>query len=92
MKHTIEAKPFGVLNITVEGVGDSTGRMLSALQECAEGRCNCPTPQYGKLSNIEIRTDSDAVTIRLDPRPNETLDVADIEKCLAYTEDKATKG
>ena len=65
--------------------------MLESLQECAEGQCECPTPQYGKLDSIEILPDADSVSIELKAKKGETIKQSDIERCLEYTARQAAK-
>jgi hypothetical protein len=91
MKRTIVTKD-GALDIRIEDVGSHRDDVLDALQACAEGRCSCPTPQYAKLDAIEVTPAPDAIAVRLTPKAGESFDVGEIEKCLAYTEERAGKG
>ncbi len=84
MKYSIKAEGSD-LRIAVEKVGGKQAQLTEELKECAEGRCSCPTPQYGKLESIEIRPGSDKVEIALKAKPGEKIDQTDIEKCLEHT-------
>lgn len=77
------------LHIAIEQVGDRKDRVLEALQECAEGRCTCPTNQYEQLQTIEISAKGDGVEITLTPKPGEVIDRQAIDQCLDYTVGKA---
>ena len=72
MKYTIKGKAEG-LDITLEQLGGSQRRVLESLQACAEGKCSCPTSQYGKLDSIRISPGSDTVSIELKARKGDLL-------------------
>ena len=84
MKYSIKEKGSG-LDITVEGIGDKQPKLMAELNECAEGRCSCPTPQYSKVEAIQIKPGNDKVDITLKAKPGEKIDPADISKCLDAT-------
>jgi hypothetical protein len=88
MKHAIESKG-GEVSIRIEELGGRQADVLAALQACSEGRCSCPTPQYGKLDAIDVRPGEGTIDVRLTPKAGETIDLADIEKCLATTTEQA---
>ncbi len=90
MKYAIKSKPQG-LEIKVKGLGDQQQRVLESLQECATGKCKCPTNQYEKLQAIKISPTSDSVSIELKAKAGETVEKSDIEKCLAYTAEQVAK-
>jgi hypothetical protein len=73
------------LNIKIDDVGDKQAKLMGALQECAEGRCTCPTPQYEKLQQIDIQPTATGVDVTLTPKPGESIDREAIDKCLEYT-------
>ena len=73
------------LRIGIEGLGDKQPLVLKALQECAQGRCTCPTAQYEKLESVEITPGADGIQVALVPRAGETIDRQAIDKCLGYT-------
>ncbi len=87
MKYSIKAKGSD-LKITVEQAGSKQAQLMEELKECAEGRCSCPTPQYGKLESIEIKPSNDKVDIALKAKPGEKIDQVDIDKCLEHTAKK----
>jgi hypothetical protein len=89
MKYTIKEGAQDVA-ISVENVKpDQQGKVLEALQECAEGRCSCPTQQYQKVETLDIARKADAIEIDLRVKRGQKIDREDIEKCLAYTIEKA---
>ena len=90
MKYAIKTKPQG-LEIRVDGLGDKQQRVLESFQECATGKCSCPTNQYEKLEAIKIAPSSDSVSIELKAKPGETVKQSDIEKCLEYTAEQIAK-
>lgn len=88
MKHTIEQTPDG-LRISAEAPHDKQRRLLDELAKCAAGTCSCPTPQYEKLSAIDVKAEPSGVTVDLKGKPGEQIDGADIEKCLQHTAQQA---
>jgi len=90
MKYAIRTKPQG-LEIKVEGLGDKQQEVLESLQECATGKCSCPTNQYEKLEAIEISPSAESVSIELRAKPGETVRQSDIERCLEYTAEQVVK-
>ncbi len=88
MKHTIERTVNG-LRISAEAPLAQQKGLLEELGKCAAGTCSCPSPQYEKLSAIDVKADADRVTVDLKVKPGEEVDTADIEKCLAHTAQQA---
>jgi hypothetical protein len=84
MKHTIEQTSEG-LRISAEAPREKHKGLLDEFAKCAAGTCSCPTPQYEKLSAIDVSTDLKGVTVNLKVKPGEHLDTADIEKCMEHT-------
>jgi len=58
---------------------------------CAEAKCSCSTYQYEKLEAIQISRAGNSVSIALKPKNGETIERADIEKCLGYAAAQAGK-
>jgi hypothetical protein len=75
----------GSLKIRIEAAGEKQGQLLQALQECAEGRCTCPSNQYERLQKIEIAPGNGVVEIALVPKEGESIDRTAIDRCLEYT-------
>ncbi len=73
------------LLIKIDDVGNKQAELMGALQECAEGRCACPTSQYEKLQSVDIAAGPDTISVTLTPRTGESIDRRAIEKCLEYT-------
>lgn len=84
MKHRIEQTAQG-LRIQAEAPPERQQKLLDELAQCAAGTCACPTPQYDKLTAIEVEASATGVTVTLQVRPGEQIDTADIEQCLAHT-------
>jgi len=79
------------LRIRIGDAGEKRAQLMSALQECAEGRCTCPTSQYEKLQEIDIRPTPTGVDVTLTPKPGESIDREAIDKCLEYTDQRVSK-
>lgn len=90
MKYTIRGRPEG-LEIKVEQLGGKQQKVLESLQDCAEGKCDCPTSQYEKLDSIRISPLGDSVSIELKAKAGETIKPSDIQECLEYTARRTTK-
>jgi hypothetical protein len=90
-RYTTEPDDTG-LTVQLQDVGADRDRLLGAFQECREGRCDCSTDEYDKLESLSVDDQPDAVTVRLDTKPGQTLDLADIDACLRHTVDKAEQG
>lgn len=84
MKSTIEQTSDG-LRIQAAVPPEKQAALMEELGKCAAGSCACPTPQYEKLSAIDLKTTSEGVTVDLKVKPGEEVDVVDIEKCLDHT-------
>ena len=79
------------LKILVEDVGAKQAELMKELNECAEGRCSCPTPQYAKVESMQITPGSDQLTITLKAKPGQEIDQEDINRCLEHTTQKVQK-
>jgi hypothetical protein len=84
MKYQIRSDPTK-LAIRIDEVNDKKAQLMEALQECSEGRCNCPTPEYEKLSSMQVEERGGSVNIELKPKPGQKLEPDDIEKCVQHT-------
>jgi hypothetical protein len=84
MKYSVEGDGSNV-NITVDAPGAQQHALMEELNECAEGRCSCPTPQYAKVQSMQITPRGSGVTITLKAKTGETVDHGDIKKCLDHT-------
>ncbi len=58
--------------------------LLEEFAKCATGS-SCPTPQYGNVQSIDVMPQQAGVTVDLQAKHGEVIDVADIEQCLAHT-------
>ncbi len=74
------------LTIRVTETGPGGGRLLAAFQECQEGRCDCPTDEYEKVSTFSVESENDdAITVRLVAKSGERFDESEIDACLQHT-------
>ena len=90
MKYSLEGDGSNI-KITVQAAGTKQADLMKELNECAEGRCSCPTPQYAKVQIMQVAPSADQVIVTLTARPGETIDQADINKCLDHTTRKVEK-
>lgn len=60
-------------------------QLLEAFQECAEGRCSCPTTEYAKVASMHVESDSKGIDIWLESKPGTEFDTSQIANCLTYT-------
>ena len=84
MKHTIEKTASG-LRVTAAVDADKQSALLEEFNKCAAGTCSCPTPQYGKLEAIDVKTDAGRVSVDLRAKPGEVIDTQNIERSLEHT-------
>ena len=74
------------LTIPVTETGTGGDRLLAEFQECQEGRCDCHTDEYDKVSTLSVDTEgSDGITLRLVPKPGQRFDESEIDACLQHT-------
>ncbi len=92
MKYWIKATDSGVLDISVPASGDEKERLLDSFRQCQDGTCACPSVEYGKLERVEVAADENGVTVRLHPGQGRKIDAAEVEKCVAWTKEKARRG
>ena len=84
MKHVVEQTTEG-LRIQASVPKEKQQALVEELNKCAGGNCSCPTPQYEKVTGVQVSSGPDGVTVNLTVRPGEQVDVGDIEKCLDHT-------
>lgn len=84
-RYTINQNDDG-LTIRVTDTGPDSDQLLTAFQGCQEGRCDCPTDEYDKVSTISVeREGSDDITLRLVPKPGQVFNESEIDSCLEHT-------
>ena len=86
-RYRVHEEDAGVL-IELTKVGIEKGQLLEAFAECQAGRCACPSDEYAKLASMEVTDAGDSITVRLEAKPGENLDSAQIETCLDYAVEK----
>ena len=87
MKREITENTDG-LKIEVSDVQGKEDQLLEAFQECAEGRCSCPTQEYTKLEDLQVEQDDQKITLNLIVKDGQQFDQSEIERCLDYTEER----
>ncbi len=87
--YRIEPAERGV-TIAIEGIGDKRDELLATFDECAQGRCACPTDEYEKVEAMEVVPAEETISIRLVARPGTAFDAAQIEHCLDYTVERTS--
>jgi hypothetical protein len=75
------------VSIDVSGVDDERQerKLREAFDDCRSGRCTCPTDQYDKLASMQVERGEDAITLKLEPKPGERFDTAELANCLEHT-------
>lgn len=73
------------LHIDVSAPQEEQQKLLEELAKCAAGTCTCPSTQYAKLEKIDVVPGQSGVSVELKARGGETIDPADIERCLEHT-------
>lgn len=82
--YRIEKKPAGV-EIELSDVGDKRDALLSAFNDCAEGRCSCPTNEHEKVASMTVEGGKDRIDIKLEAKADSEFQVSEIAYCLAHT-------
>jgi hypothetical protein len=90
MKREVIKKEDG-LEIEVSNVQGKEDQLLEAFQECAEGRCSCPTQEYEKLEDLQVEQDAQKITLRLTAKDGQSFDQSEIDRCLDYTEERVER-
>ena len=90
MRYSVKGDGSNV-KILVEDVGAKQAELMKELNECAEGRCSCPTPQYAKVESMQITPGRNQLIITLKAKPGEEIDQVDINTCLEHTTQKVQK-
>ena len=92
MKYQIKESQQNVAITVSDVIPENQIKVLEALQECAEGRCSCPTNQYEKVDSLNVAQGADAVNVVMKLKSGQKIDRAEIETCLNYTIEKASNG
>lgn len=84
-RYEIDQSDDGV-TIRVTETGPGSAQLLAAFQECQEGRCDCPTDEYEKVSTLSVESEgNDAITVRLVAKSGQRFDESEIDACLQHT-------
>ena len=83
MESRIKEVPEGLL-VEISGPADRREVLLETFAACREGRCSCPTDEYGKLESLEVEEGDGGLRVRLRAKAGETFQVSEIERCLEY--------
>ena len=89
MKSKINEKNNHV-TINISQVDNDQDAILQNLNACKEGNCSCPTDEYEKLKNLDIRIDTEfnEIIVELEPKKDEKFAINEIQKCLDHTASK----
>jgi hypothetical protein len=79
------------VSIEVTEVAGQKDQLMEAFGECQAGQCSCPTNEYEKLASMHVEQAGDVIRIRLEPKPGERIDTAEIAACLDYTTAKVAE-
>jgi len=90
MKYRINETESG-LDISVKEIKDNKEKLLKAFHECQKGRCSCPTEEYKKLESLEIEHSNGNIELHLKSKDGSTINKAEINKCLEYTEKRVNQ-
>lgn len=74
-----------VVSVEVTEIGEQQEQLLEAFGACQSGQCACPTDEYEKLASLAIEETGDSIQLRLEPKADEHIDLAQIDACLRYT-------
>lgn len=86
-RYKMRSRPNG-LRIRVTDAAGNEQHLLDALQECKEGRCSCPTPEYEKLASMHVTSAHGTVQIDLQTKPGSELETEAVRRCLDFTVDR----
>lgn len=84
MDYSIKQTSDGIA-IKAQVPANQQQQLLEELQKCASGQCSCPSPQYEKLESIGIAQNEAGVSVDLKAKAGETINEADIARCLDHT-------
>ncbi|HEY9079207.1 hypothetical protein [Magnetovibrio sp.] len=87
MKDHVKASKTGSVEIKVSAAKEDREALLSSFQKCQTGQCGCPTAEYSKIENMDVAVDESSINIHIEPKLDETIDISEVEKCLAWTRD-----
>jgi hypothetical protein len=73
------------VSIEITETGGHQDQLLEAFCECQAGQCSCPTDEYQKLAAMDVQPAGDLIRLRLEAKPGEKFDTAEIATCLDYT-------
>lgn len=73
------------LHIDADVPPEAQQKLMVELAKCASGTCSCPSTQYDKMEKIDVVPGKGGVSIDLKAKSGETIDRADIERCLEHT-------
>lgn len=79
------------LTIRISELTGQQQELLKAFKGCQEGHCKCPTREYTKLENMDVKLDPERMELRLRTKEGMSLDRGMVERCLKYTLEEAAK-
>ena len=84
MKYRIDEKD-GSIDLCINPDGASDGELLTALERCREGRCDCPADEYEKLDDMRIERDERGISVHLQVKVGQAISKKAIASCLGHT-------
>jgi hypothetical protein len=79
------------VDIEVSELGGVRAELLAAFDDCRNGRCSCPTDEYGKVEAMEVDPTEDGIVIQLHARAGQHFDTGEISACVDHTVSQAAR-
>jgi hypothetical protein len=57
---------------------------------CQEGKCDCPSDEYKKLQDLDIKSSANEIVLSLKAKKDKTFDKKEVEKCVDYIINKVS--
>ena len=90
MKKNISSKGKG-LEIKISEIEENQDKLLDNFQLCQQGKCDCPTDEYSKLENLDIKHSENEIVLNLKPKSGQALNKQEVEKCINFVTGKVSK-
>ena len=65
--------------------------LLKNFQLFQQGKCDCPSDEYKKLEDLDIKSSENEMVLKLKSKTNQTFDKNEVEKCVDYVVEKISK-
>ena len=84
MKTSVSQTDNGV-QIRATVAPDKQQALLEEFAKCASGTCSCASTQYDRVELVDVAVQASDVTVNLKVKEGQTMDAAEIERCLDHT-------